>query len=319
MIPIHINKVLRVQKEFVKDLQMQRENAILKLKALKPNTQDDSVYLNAVIKLFVDNTDIITWNPSKLDTEKYKFQKVPTITNDSAKTVKSSIKDKILIALGYKNLRKSFYPKYFREIEIKSCVYCNSQLTITAKKPNKKGFSAKFDVDHYRSKDEFPFLSICLFNLYPSCASCNRSKSKNDNIHFDLYVTDLAKTQISEYRFHIKSHAKAKYLINKNPSFLSFTFTEPIYLPGKKEFKEVFHIEGIYETQLDVIEDLIIKSQMYNTSYLQLLKNNFDKLGLNPELFKRSLIGGHVKDEDIHKRPMNKFIMDIAKDLGLID
>ena len=52
---------------------------------------------------------------------------------------------------------------------------------------------------------------------------------------------------------------------------------------------------------------------------IKILKTNFSKLGLSPELFKRILVGSYTEDKDIHKRPMNKFIMDIAKDLELID
>ena len=39
---------------------------------------------------------------------------------------------------------------------------------------------------------------------------------------------------------------------------------------------------------------------------------------IQPELFKRTLIGNYTEDKDLHKRPMSKFVMDIAKDLGLI-
>ena len=85
-----------------------------------------------------------------------------------------------------------------------------------------------------------------------------------------------------------------------------------------KTFEETFHINGIYKTQTDLIEELIIKSQIYNKSYLKTLKHSFDKLSIQPELFKRTLIGNYTEDKDLHKRPMSKFVMDIAKDLGLI-
>jgi hypothetical protein len=51
---------------------------------------------------------------------------------------------------------------------------------------------------------------------------------------------------------------------------------------------------------------------------LKTLKFNFNKLSLHPELFKRTLVGNYTEDKDIHKRPMSKIVMDIAKDLDLI-
>jgi 5-methylcytosine-specific restriction endonuclease McrA len=323
MIAIHKNKVQVVQTVFLDDIKIQRDKAIVKLNALNAKTVDinDKAYLESVILLFEDNTDILLWDSEKLNSIKGVLGNVPLVTrtykNGSSKLVKSPIKNSILIALGYKLLRSSFYPKYFKEIGIKSCVYCNSQLSITAVKANGV-YSAKFDVDHYHSKDDYPFLSINLFNLYPACSSCNRAKS-NYIIEFELYTKDACKTVKSNYNFKLSPDAKSKYLTSRDSKDIDFIFSEPIYsLVGAKKFNDVFHIKSIYETQDDLIEELIIKSQIYNKSYLKTLESNFTKLNLHPELFKRTLVGNYTKDKDIHKRPMSKLVMDVAKDLGLI-
>jgi len=318
MIAIHVNKVKGVQSYFDKSIKTHRENAIKNLEKIVA-TGDERGYLNSVIDLFNANEDILTWEPSKLKEKADKFDPVPTFFDKDGNERTCGIKNKIIEKLGYKSKRKSFYPKYFGRIGIKACVYCNSVLTISASKSTGKGLHAKFDVDHYLSKDEYPFLSICLFNLYPACAPCNRLKSNNDYIEFKLYSDDNKDVNHSGYRFRFDKSTKAQYLLTKDPEVLDFEFEEPDYSAGKKTFQEVFHIKGIYETQKDTIEELIAKSQIYNESYVKLLKDSFSKLQLNPELFKRTLIGAYTKDKDIHKRPLNKFIMDIAKDLGVID
>ncbi len=329
MIAIHENKVKYVQSNFLAEIEDQREQAITKLKKLnkKTNDQGDKTYLKSVIDLFVKNKDILVWDSKKVSDEKGKLGNVPTYsktkTSKKGKVTttyhKTEIKDKILTALGYTTLRSSFYPEYFKAIGIKACVYCNSQLTISAKKSTTNNdYSAKFDVDHYHSKSEYPFLSICLFNLYPACASCNRVKS-NNVVEFELYTNDETKTTKSDYKFKLTPYSKAKYLTTKDANDIGFTFDEPIPSNIKTQtFNEVFHIEGIYKTQADLIEELIIKSQMYNKSYLKTLKYSFDKLSLQPELFKRTLVGNYTEDKDLHKRPMSKLVMDIAKDLDLI-
>lgn len=323
MISIHKNKAQAVQTIFLTDIRNQRSKAIAKLNALyaKTTVHNDRVYLNNVILLFVNNPDILLWDSAKINKNLGVVGNVPLINktykNGITKPVKSPIKNAIITALDYKVLRSSFYPKYFKEIGIKSCVYCNSQLTITAVK-SKGIYSAKFDVDHYHSKDEYPFLCISLFNLYPACSSCNRAKGTK-NIEFELYTTNPIKTKKSIYNFKLSSYSKSKYLTTKDSNDIGFTFNEPVYTnPTTKKLNDVFHIENIYETQVDLIEELIIKSQIYNKSYLKSLKSNFNKLSLHPELFKRTLIGNYTEDKDIHKRPMSKLVMDIAKDLGLI-
>jgi hypothetical protein len=180
-------------------------------------------------------------------------------------------------------------------------------------------FSARFDVDHYDSKDAFPWLSICLFNLYPSCASCNRRKSKNA-VEFDLYSADAVQLSRSGYTFKLTPFSKAKYLISKDQKDLRFVFEEPPYKKKNvKTFQKTFNITGIYYTQLDVVEELFAKSQMYDDTYRKLLSNNFSKLGIDPAIYKRLILGNYVGEQEIHKRPMSKFMQDIAKDLGLLD
>jgi hypothetical protein len=304
MISIHNSKLVNIQKKYIQNINVQRSSALSKLNSLniiEPAGANKN-YLENVINLFTNNIDFLTWDMSKISIYKDNLGAIPSI----------EIKNKILTALGYKNLRTSFYPKYFNDIGIKACVYCNSQLTITT-----NGKNAKFDVDHYHSKDDYPFLSISLFNLYPSCASCNRLKSTK-KVKFELYTDEINKTKKSDFKFKLETNGKAKYLTTKNKEYIEFRFEEPIYPMGFKKFNDVFHIEGIYKTQLDLIEELIIKSQIYNQSYLKTLKKNFSNLNLQPELFKRMIVGNFTEDKDIHKRPMSKFVMDIAKELGLI-
>ncbi len=322
MIAIHQSKVNSVQSLFKTEIEAQRVKALKKLKKINKNqfNTDEKNYLREVIALFEDNSPvkIIECSPSDILTQIVALNVIPPNSRFYKNgRPKKSLKQFILGELNYTSLRKTFYPKYFKEIGIKSCVYCNSQLSITAVK-TQGGYSAKFDVDHYHSKDDYPFLSISLFNLYPACSSCNRAKS-NNKIEFELYSKDARNTTKSKYKFKLKPYAKSKYLTTRDKKDIDFTFNEPIYSTlGARKFNDVFHIEGIYETQDDLIEELIIKSQIYNKAYLKTLKFNFDKLSLHPELFKRTLVGNYTEDKDIHRRPMSKLVMDVAKDLDLI-
>ena len=321
MIGIHLNKVQIVQEKYKAEIEAQQKKALSKLKGIKTSKNKllDKQYLDWVI-LFFEQKDFLQKSPEDIKTIKDSALQIPIfqVYNRSTKIYeakKSDIKEKILLALNYKGLRKTFYPKYFQNIGIKACVYCNSQLTITATKTNGEHV-ARFDVDHYYSKDDFPFLCISLFNLYPTCASCNRLKSKK-GVEFELYTDDPIKTKVSFYKFKLDPYAKAKYLISKNNSCIEFKFQEPV-IKGINTFQDTFHIQELYATQKDIIEELIIKSQIYNESYIKQLRTNFSKLALNQKMFERLLIGNYTEEKDIHKRPMAKFQQDIARDLGMI-
>ncbi|UOX32724.1 hypothetical protein LXD69_11800 [Flavobacterium sediminilitoris] len=318
MIAIPLDKVRNIQKAYQSEIDMQRQNALDELNVLnsEKHTVVDKEYLEFVISKFENQNDnILLWDLNRIKEEinKIDFKNVPTEIKNG-KTRKTGIKDKIIKCLGYTKLRSSFYPNYFNDIGIKACVYCNSQLTIVANKKH-----AKFEVDHFYSKSDYPFLSISLCNLYPACASCNGTKSSK-KIEFELYTDDISKTKKSDYKFKLTSNSKAKYLVTRDRNNIEVEFEEPDYKSNEfAKFNDVFHVEGIYKTQNDLVEELLIKSQIYNESYLNILKSSFYKLNLNPEVFKRIIIGNYTEDIDIHKRPMSKITMDIARELGLID
>lgn len=318
MISISTYKVQAVQKFFKDEIEKQREIAEKKLKGIEKSffNANENDYLDKIIKLFEDENDsIILASPDKIKTLIGSIGKTPP--NSRFGKNKKPLKEHIIDKLNYKALRKKFYPKYFQKIGIKTCVYCNSQLSVVINKNNTE-YSARFDVDHHHSKDDYPFLSISLFNLYPACAPCNRRKSKCA-VEFELYSKESNKLNVSGYEFILDSKAKANYLLQRDPSILKFIFKEPpLSKPETKTFQEVFRIEELYATQKDIAEELIIKSQIYNASYKKALRNSFSKLALNSNLFERLFIGNYPNAKDIHKRPMAKFTQDIARQLKLI-
>jgi hypothetical protein len=269
------------------------------------------VYLNSVISLYEKKNILIT-KPSEFEDLKKQIKSIPKNSRSPNKGLKSEILD----SLDYKGLRSTFYPRYFNKLGIKACIYCNSILTISSvkKKPRSLEHKGNFDVDHYHSKDDYPFLSIFLFNLYPACAPCNRKKSISNKIKFDLYSEDSIKISSSQFKFELDMGSLAKFLLTKNKEDLHFKFNS-----GASGFQEKFGIQEIYETQKDLIEELIVKKHMYDKDNNDSLHKSFSKLSLQPDLYLRTLVGNYIKETDIHKRPMSKFMQDIARDLKIID
>lgn len=246
---------------------------------------------------------------------------------------KRKFRDKILEILDYTDLRSNFYPKYFKDIGIKACVYCNSQLTVSVngvshhytkekrKYKPKVVIKAKFQVDHFLPKSDYPFLSISLFNLYPVCGSCNNCKS-DIPVSFELYSNVPLRTAQSSYKFGLTHGSVANYLLKKNIDEIEIIFNDPEkpskLLQAKGSLQDTFDIEGIYETQKDVVEELIIKAQIYNSSYKDTLIKSFPDLFTSASLANRVIIGNYCEPQEIHMRPMAKFVQDIAREIGLI-
>ncbi|MFD2921212.1 hypothetical protein ACFS6H_15915 [Terrimonas rubra] len=298
--------------QLVNNLNRMRSDKRLKL------TREKKDYINEIIS---HSKDLIIAKPKKLDQYRQAFDKIITPADMASKQFES-FRNRLIKELGYTTRRSDFYPKYFRKIGIKSCVYCNAHLTVAIEKvtqlrtKQKFTYKAKFQVDHYWPKSKYPCFSISLYNLYPVCGSCNNCKSFHD-LEFLLY-SDSKTSIISSFKFNLVPGSVANYLLSRKIEDINFTFNEPPVLPTVKKFQEVFDIQGIYDTQKDLAEELILKAEVYTAPYRLKLKKQFPKLFTTPGIFNRILLGNYSSEEDIHKRPMAKFTIDIARQVGLI-
>lgn len=327
MIAVKIQRVEDAINYFTPQIEEQRAAAHKALEDLNNTLRNEmnteqKEYMDKIIPLFL-TTDIIKGKPFFLKQKKNDIKEIPVV--EEGESGVSDLSKQIIKVLGYKKLRDTFYPQYFKQIGIKACVYCNSQYTVSIdvkeylKTKVKDLVFAKFQVDHYHNKAKYPFLSISLYNLYPACASCNVAKSET-MVDFELYTDTISP---SRYNFSFDLNSRAKYLLDRNPEDIKFSFIDPDQSKPKEKgkgcFQDTFDIEGIYNTQKDIVEELITKAEIYNEAYKKTLKNNFPELFGNENLSNRIFLGNYTDPEDIHKRPLAKFMQDIARDLKLIE
>lgn len=234
--------------------------------------------------------------------------------------------EKIVNAMRYDEVRNSEFHHIVDATGIKTCVYCNSQLAIVTsfsfydKKQSKRKpkTMAKFELDHYYSKSKYPFLSTSFFNLYPVCGNCNRAKSDNP-IDFELY-TDTP-DNLETFNFWIDDQSILDYWLDpiKNHKNLKVQFecinSNDDYLIN---YNSMFGIQGIYDTQTDLAEELVHKAKVYSNSYKESLVDNFKDLFPDKMILNRIIVGNYAEASEIHKRPMAKYTQDIARQLGLI-
>lgn len=281
-----------------------------RLHTLREGTNADTWQRRYVGLLLRKGRLLITATPTEIQEIKSDFDQIKVI--DTEDKTDKAFKDQVLTALRYSARRADFYPKYFKNLKIKCCVYCNSQLCVTVDRTNEEP-QAKFQVDHFIAKDRHPCLSVALFNLYPVCASCNNVKSTH-SVPFRLYTDNPISPSV--YTFSLKEPDKtlASYIVDRNPNVIQIAFNEPAVTGEDKLMNQLFSIKGIYDTQLDIVEELILKKHIYTDAYLSQLESLFP----NKALLKRLVIGNYVEESEIHNRPLAKFIQDIALQLKLL-
>lgn len=287
------------------------------------NTSD---YIDYIEKIDVYFDELPVLRPSEFDAKIRAFESIiPREEIDLPirldGTPINSFADKIVNALCYTSIRDSVAPRFFKALNIRSCVYCNANYAITDANGN-----AYYDLDHWKPKALYPYLSASFFNFQPSCPSCNRRKSDKDNDikkgQVFFHIWDETGTPSETLRFELSQLSLVKYLVFHDAEDLSVTIQDALGTRYGKDLcktaEKTFHINGRYHEHNDYLEEIIWKSQVYNPSGLkaleQVLGDTLPKY-VDPLRF---ILGNYIAPEDTHKRPLSKLTQDIAKQLGLI-
>jgi 5-methylcytosine-specific restriction endonuclease McrA len=220
----------------------------------------------------------------------------------------------IIDCMRYKDLRSNLLRKFVKDLNIKACVYCNAQYAITtdsfADANGKEKIIGTYQFDHFLPESKYPFLCTSIFNLQPSCATCNGSKLDRD-ARFVLYTTNEEDNQ-DEFRFEllpINAYVKDDL--------------ENLHVELKSDNKDLldnhrnlFHIDQIYSQHTDVLQRVVVIMKSNNRAYRASLKESLTNLfpdGVqDPEYF---FFGYYMQPEHIHLQPLSKMVQDVVKQL----
>ena len=208
----------------------------------------------------------------------------------------------------YDDFRKVWAKKLVALSNVKVCPYCNRNFIV-----NFSETGTTVELDHFFSKDDYPYLAISLYNLIPSCHTCNHMKRKKK---LKLYPY---KESINEY-FQF-SHKLLKLPYNEENLELVLVKKQNNRKARKKlnNYNRVLQIESLYKNHKDIVLELIQKSVMYNESYIEELMKNYEgTLFKNEEDLLRLIFGGYISDEDLGKRPLSKLTKDILEQLEIV-
>lgn len=188
-------------------------------------------------------------------------------------------------------------------LNIKSCPYCNMQYTLFARDYEENKDMAKFQFDHFYNKARYPMLRMALYNLIPSCVSCNQGKSDGKlGLRFHPYHSAIKDT----FRFKVKE--PLPLIVGGKSKKISIE----LEAPNDKEFgafTHMFRIKALYQRHDDVVREVFARA--YADEYYSYL-GNFAFLR-DGKLAERIIKGFYAEEDEIELRPLTKFQQDLWK------
>ncbi|WP_343642702.1 hypothetical protein [Chryseobacterium sp.] len=215
----------------------------------------------------------------------------------------------------------NFFISKSKKLQIRSCYYCNIDFVNVYKEKGNEKYH--FTLDHVLPKNKYPYFSISLFNLVPSCYTCN-SKLKLAN-EFSINV-DLPKICPSSENFDFNDNINFTLEFDIQDDDFDFKIEQIkqikdviIELKNKysndsvNEFINIFNLKGRYEYHKNICFDLIDKKKKYSDKEIEEIAR---LIGRDISTIKKDIFGAEIFESK--NAPFEKYKQDIAKQLGII-
>ena len=214
----------------------------------------------------------------------------------------------------------SFRKDYFiKSLDIKVCPYCNRSFIECIDKKDKTT-PIKGQIDHFYSKEKYPFLALSRFNLIPCCSDCNgvggkfmadADKYKLINPYL-LEDSDGIQFKMEIFRSHFANFEQCANSIRIT--------VEEANGSGLKQNIEVFHLQEIYQSHCDVAAEIYLKGKLkmpsiYRQKIINIMKPIMPITEYN---FNQLILGIEDNPQQFKNKSLSKFKADLAKDEMLI-
>lgn len=255
-----------------------------------------------------------------------KKTKVSALNERKNNARRKNIKSKIDLALcdvilfkgmPYESLSNeisAFFMNKSKDLKIKTCFYCNIDFvnTYIGKDGKRKN---QYTLDHVLPKGKYPYFSLSLFNLVPSCYTCNSKLKKEKEFTINDSLILLSPTS-KKYFFDQKIKFDLKINLQNEDIDLNSIKPSLINMNGHKgldEFIDIFQLKGRYDFHSNIAQEMVDKRKKYSDTQI----NEIAKiLSASENQVKKDIFGKELYEET--NAPFEKYKNDIGKELGLM-
>lgn len=208
------------------------------------------------------------------------------------------------------------------DINVSVCPYCNRSFISLLDQNNKR---TRPVLDHFYAKGLYPYLSLSLYNLVPSCYVCNSSFKGDIDFYKDeaIYPYEEEFLNLAHFKtdFSDKQPYDYRYLLGISKEFkIIIEISTPDSKLVSKVQKSIntFALEDLYNTHQDIVSDLIRNAIVNNSSRIDEIYHQFGDIFKSREEVMQSLYLNYLDNQNTGKRPLSKLTQDICKEIGLL-
>jgi len=251
--------------------------------------------------------------------------KMPEISEDTARSIRN-VRTWNNVALQLRNLLGERVYKKISSL-------LNGDISRNLKHFNYKNITVlknHFTLDHFLPKNDFQYFSLSLYNLVPSCNSCN-CKFKGAMEFLPTAKLKALSPTSESYVLHKDLNFKLYFentdgnverALNKVNILNDFTveIENRNLLEGFDTYLNMFKLRGRYEFHRHDALKLIKKRKDYSDSQIKEISNFLIENGIykDEETIKVDLFGSIIFNDEEKNEPFAKYKRDIATQLGLI-
>ena len=219
-----------------------------------------------------------------------------------------------IYSLYDKFIKKGLNIKLIQKYGVKCCPYCNENYIINRYKNGSQSY-AMGQLDHFYPRDKFPVFSMSLYNLIPSCGSCNHIKASNE---ITISPHDHAR-KFSNLRISYVPKS-SRWIDDADEIDVLFCYDESDvdFKNGMEKNLEVMGIKSSYNVHRDYIQEILKKAQIYGQEARSNLLNDFPELFVSDDELIKVIFSNYIDEKDSLKRPLSKLTQDILKELNII-
>ena len=190
--------------------------------------------------------------------------------------------DKLCKIFRYRGKNQSIISGFFKrhsiDLKINSCYYCETAYINTYSYQNKK--YSHFDLDHFFPQKKCPILALSLFNMIPSCPTCNQRLKRQEVLSKDVYENTLLSPSSEIYAFdnlvtiHLVPTAKFFNIqLQQKESLDRFKMKFVTKTKSYQKVIKLFRLEERYEFHKSEALRLLRLKQNYPDSHIGMISH----------------------------------------------